>query len=169
MMASLAKPTTRTQRYTSNQAARVSGVPFFTVDYWDRSRFLRPSYSTGGGRGRGRERLYSYADILRLRIARELRDQHVSLQTLRYVVSKLAPRAGSLQSSRYVLVGRTVELAATFTDLVKLLKRPGKRTFGFILDLAELKRSVEERARQVKPAEGGPGRTQPARIKSGAA
>ena len=60
--------------FTSREAARISGVPFFTVDYWDRSKFLKPSIARSAGRGRGRGRLYSYSDILRLRIARELRE-----------------------------------------------------------------------------------------------
>ena len=37
--------------YTSREAARISGVPFFTVDYWDRSRFLKPSIARSAGRG----------------------------------------------------------------------------------------------------------------------
>ena len=129
--------------------ARVSGVPFFTVDYWDRSKFLRPSIARSTGRGKGRGRLYSYADALRLRIARELREQHVSLLTLRYVVKRLGERAEDLIDARYVLVGRKIELASTFEDLVGLLKTRGS-SFGFLLDLAEIQRGVAERAGKLR-------------------
>jgi DNA-binding transcriptional MerR regulator len=133
--------------YTSRQAARISGVPFFTVDYWDRSKFIKPSISPSAGRGRGRGRLYSYADLIRLRIARELREQQVSIQTLRHVVKRLGERAQDLVGAGYVFVGRQVELAEDFDGLVAILKKPG-RSFGFVLDLGGIKKGVAERARR---------------------
>jgi len=142
------------ERFTSKEAARISGVPFFTVDSWDRTRFLQPSVTKSGGRGRGRERFYSYEDVLRLRIARELRDQHVSLQTLRYVVTKLGARVRGLRRARYVLVGRSLRLAETFDELVGLLKR-GQGTFGFILDLSQIARAVAAGAVAARGARAG--------------
>ena len=96
--------------FTSREAARISGVPFFTLDYWDRSAFLKPSIARSTGRGRGHGRLYSYGDLLRLRIARELRDQHVSLQTLRFVVRRLGDRSRDLAIARYVHPDEFAEL-----------------------------------------------------------
>ncbi len=135
--------------FTSREAARVSGVPFFTVDYWDRSKFLKPSIARSTGRGRGRGRLYSYADTLRLRIARELREQHVSLLTLRYVVKRLGERAEELMDARYVFVGRKIELARTFDELTKVLRARGN-SFGFFLDLADIQKGVAERAAHLR-------------------
>ena len=131
--------------FTSREAARISGVPFFTVDYWDRSKFLKPSIARSAGRGRGRGRLYSYTDILRLRIARELREQHVSLQTLRHVVKRLGEITDGLDKSRYVFVAEKVELVADFAALNEIL-RTKARTFGFLLDLSEIQRGIAERA-----------------------
>lgn len=135
--------------FTSREAARISGVPFFTVDYWDRSKFLKPSIARSAGRGRGRGRLYSYSDLLRLRIARELREQHVSLQTLRHVVKRLGEIAEGLDRARYVFVAERVELVADFTALTEIL-RTKARTFGFLLDLSEIQRGVAERAVKVR-------------------
>lgn len=135
------------------EAAQISSVPFFTVDYWDRSKFLRPTTFPGAGRGRGRERMYSYGDILRLCIARALRAEQISLETLRRVVDKLAGCAGRLPNARFVLVGRNVQLAASDVDLVKLVARPGRsKTFAILLDLTDLSRTVEKRAGQMLDA-----------------
>lgn len=131
--------------YSSREAAQISGVPFFTVDYWDRSRFVRPSIASSSGRGRGRGRRYSYTDILRLRIARELREQHVSLQTLRYVLERLAARPAGLREARYVFVGSRIQLARDFEELIGLL-RAGKRVLGFVLDLTGIQSGVAARA-----------------------
>lgn len=133
--------------YTSREAARVSGVPFFTVDYWDRTKFLQPTIAKGQGRGKGRQRMYSYGDIIRLRIARELREQRVSLETLRAMVRKLAGFTSELATAHYVMVGREVETARNSAELMTLLRRPGRRTFGVLLDLRALLETVRERAR----------------------
>jgi DNA-binding transcriptional MerR regulator len=137
--------------YTSREAARLSAVPFFTVDYWDRSKFLKPSIARSHGRGRGRGRLYSYTDILRLRIARELREQHVSLQTLRHVIRRLGEIRAGLEEARYVFVGQKVELLGSFDDLVDVL-RSRTRHFGFLLDLSEIQRGVAKRAARLRSA-----------------
>jgi DNA-binding transcriptional MerR regulator len=134
--------------FTSREAAQISGVPFFTVDYWDRSKFLKPSIARSTGRGKGHGRLYSYGDILRLRIARELREQHVSLQTLRYVVERLGEKAQGLSEARYVVVGKGVQLARDLDELVEIL-RTGRRTFGFVLDLIEIQSGVAARAEKL--------------------
>jgi len=133
--------------YTSREAARLSGVPFFTVDYWDRSRFLEPTVAKGEGRGKGRERMYSYGDVIRLRIARELREQKVSLETLRAIVRKLAPVTGEIATARYLIVDRKVETARDAAELAHILRRPRRRVFGVLLDLRAVLKTVRERAR----------------------
>ncbi|HEY0781553.1 MAG TPA: helix-turn-helix domain-containing protein [Thermoanaerobaculia bacterium] len=144
--------------YTSREAAQVSEVPFFTVDYWARTKFLVPTVAKGNGRGKGRQRMYSYDDIVRLRIARELRDQKVSLETLRTIVDKLGGLSGALAKARFILVGRKIETATSFAALMAILRRPGQRTFGVLLDLRVLLRTVRERALALDRATGAPRR-----------
>jgi len=132
--------------YTSRQAAQVSGVPFFTIDYWGRTKTLVPSVAQGQGRGKGRQRMYSYGDLIRLRIARELREQQVSLETLRSVIHKLADVTNDLAKAAFVVVGSEVEMARDATELATILRRPGRHVFGVILDLRELLKTVRERA-----------------------
>ncbi len=133
--------------YTSREAAAISGVPFFTIDYWGRTKFLVPTVAKGAGRGKGRQRMYSYGDLIRLRIARELRDQRVSLETLRAIIHKLAGVSDQLTRARFVLVGREVEMAASAAALMAILKQPRRRTFGVVLDLRALLKRVRENAR----------------------
>jgi DNA-binding transcriptional MerR regulator len=135
--------------YTSREAAQVSGVPFFTVDYWGRTKFLIPTVAPGAGRGKGRQRIYSYGDVLRLSIARELRDQKVSLETLRTIIHKLAAVSAELPTSHFVLVGREVEMARSITEMQALLRRAGRRTFGVLLDLRTVTKTVRSRAREL--------------------
>lgn len=148
--AEAAAPPLAQKAYTSREAARVSGVPFFTVDYWDRSKFLRPSIAKGDGRGKGRQRMYSYRDIILLRVARELREQKVSLETLRSVVRKLASCTSDLATARYAVVGREIETARNSAEMMSILRRSERRTFGVLLDLRALLETVRERAQALE-------------------
>ncbi|HEY6321462.1 MAG TPA: MerR family transcriptional regulator [Thermoanaerobaculia bacterium] len=144
-----AAPAVYARAYTSREAAEVSEVPFFTIDYWGRTKFLVPTVAEGRGRGKGRQRMYSYGDLIRMRIARELREQKVSLETLRTIVQRLAPVSRELASAHFVLVGREVEIAGSRAKLMTILSRPRRRTFGVLLDLREILETVRENARQV--------------------
>lgn len=136
--------------YTSREAEQLSGVPFFTIDYWGRTRFVVPSIAQGEGRGKGRQRLYSYGDVIRLRIARELREQKVSLETLRAILLKLAPLNNALAQARFVLVGSEVESVKTTAELTSLLRQTGRRTFGVLLDLRLLLDEIRRRSRTLE-------------------
>ncbi len=136
--------------YTSREAAWLSGVPFFTVDSWDRTGFLRPTIAPGAGRGKGRERMYSHADVLRLRIARALRDQDVSLQTLRSLLKKLGKVGHELETARYVVVREEVGCVRSKKDAVQIATRPGAHTLSLLIDMRSILAFVEEHARSLR-------------------
>ncbi len=79
--------------YSGPQAARIAGISYRRLDYWARKGFVRPSLQNPR-RGSGRYRLYSTLDILALKVARRLRDQGVSLRTIRRAIQTL--RKGGL-------------------------------------------------------------------------
>lgn len=134
--------------YTARQAAAISGVPYHTLDFWDRSDFINPSVAQAKGSGRGRERRYSFTDLVRLRVARELREQKIPLQALRGVMSTLRRERRDLSDSRLLAVGREVYLVESEERLVALLRRRDQAAFGFILDLRPLVREVERKAKK---------------------
>ncbi|MGA8014547.1 MAG: MerR family transcriptional regulator, partial [Candidatus Dormiibacterota bacterium] len=69
--------------FTWERVRRLTGLSKRQLQYWDERRFLRPSLSAG--RGRGHPRLYSFRDLVALRVAAELRRQGISLQEVRTV------------------------------------------------------------------------------------
>lgn len=70
--------------FTPREALRATGVSYRMLQYWDRTRFIQPSY-----RRRGKFRVYTFADMLRLRTAKVLRSKTVSIQKLRKVIRSL--------------------------------------------------------------------------------
>ena len=136
--------------YTSREAAEVTEVPFFTIDYWGRTRFLTPTVAKGRGRGKGRQRMYSYGDLIRIRIARELREEAVSLESLRSIIHKLGPIGDELADARFVLIGRAAKVSSSRAELLDTLSRSGRRMFGVLLDLRTLNRTMRDNARQLE-------------------
>lgn len=53
--------------YTTTEAARIARVPRSTVDYWARTKLIRPTHR------RKRHRLYSFQDLRDLVAAEQLR------------------------------------------------------------------------------------------------
>jgi uncharacterized protein (DUF433 family) len=75
--------------FTSEQVMRLTGVSRRRLDYWlDRGVV---SADVDAARGRGRVRLWSFANLIEVRIALALRDE-VSLQLLGKIVGKLRQR-----------------------------------------------------------------------------
>lgn len=66
--------------FTTHEAERLTGLTTRRLQYWDETDFIRPSIAAR--RGRGSPRLYSFVDLVQLRVATTLRDT-LSLQALR--------------------------------------------------------------------------------------
>ena len=76
--------------FGEEDAARLSGLSVWQLREWDRSGFLRPSYAPDN-RQLPHSRVYSFRDIVALRVLGQLRNtHHVSLQHLKKVSQKLA-------------------------------------------------------------------------------
>lgn len=72
--------TTATPVYTIGAASRLTGIPIWTLRWIERHGLLRPS------RTQGRQRLYTDADLARLRDVRGLMEQKVNLAGIRVIL-----------------------------------------------------------------------------------
>jgi DNA-binding transcriptional MerR regulator len=71
--------------YSVSQVERLTGINRKTLHFWDRTGFLSPSVRAA--HGTGSRRLYSFRDLVALKVAAQLRDAGVSLQSLRIVAA----------------------------------------------------------------------------------
>lgn len=71
-------------------ACGAAGVTYRQLDYWARTGLLEPSVRNPSGSGT--QRLYSFRDILVLKIIKRLLDTGVSLQQIRVAVNALRER-----------------------------------------------------------------------------
>ena len=76
--------------YRGPVACAAAGITYRQLDYWARTGLVAPTVR--GAAGSGTQRLYSFRDILILRIVKRLIDTGVSLQNIRVAVEHLAAR-----------------------------------------------------------------------------
>lgn len=101
-------------------ALQVAGITYRQLDYWARTGFVEPSIR--GAHGSGSQRLYSFRDILVLKIVRGLLDTGVSLQKIRLAVDKLRDLGvEDLSTITLVSDGQTVYDCRSADELIDLL------------------------------------------------
>jgi DNA-binding transcriptional MerR regulator len=124
--------------YRGPQVCNVVGITYRQLDYWARTGLLRPSIADA--RGSGTQRLYSYRDLLELKVIKQLLDAGISLQRARRALECLREGLGAdLASANLVLVGADSVLARSDGEVVDLL-RGGQG----VLNIVPLSGVVEE-------------------------
>jgi DNA-binding transcriptional MerR regulator len=67
--------------YDSKTASGIVGVSLRQIQYWDEQGFIRPSVKLADGRGT--KRLYSFHDLICLKVVKDLTHHGLSLQKVR--------------------------------------------------------------------------------------
>ncbi|QGU07325.1 hypothetical protein COCCU_06955 [Corynebacterium occultum] len=109
-------------------ACQVAGITYRQLDYWARTKLVVPSIR--GARGSGSQRLYSFRDILVLKIVKRLLDTGISLQNIRLAVDKLRDHGvNDLAEITLVSDGTTVYECRSNEEVIDLLGG-GQGVFG---------------------------------------
>ncbi|MEO6886189.1 MAG: MerR family transcriptional regulator [Jatrophihabitantaceae bacterium] len=114
--------------YRGPTACSAAGITYRQLDYWARTELVAPSVRSAAGSGS--QRLYSFKDILVLKVVKRLLDTGVSLQNIRIAVDALRLR-GVEDLARITLLsdGTTVYECTSSEEVVDLL-RGGQGVFG---------------------------------------
>lgn len=134
------------QGFRTSEVAKLTGLSQRQLDHWDRTGFVKPSLAPAGGRGSAR--FYSFRDLVRLRVAKELRAAGVSLQALRKIVDRLEDQLGledPLAEARLVVSGDDLLLVRSGDELVSVLKSPGQGVLQIVLDLPKVVEEINEK------------------------
>ena len=109
-------------------ACQVAGITYRQLDYWARTDLVKPSIRTA--RGSGSQRLYSFKDVLVLKIVKRLLDTGISLQNIRLAVESLRDRGvNDLAELTLVSDGTTVYECRSNDEVIDLLAG-GQGVFG---------------------------------------
>lgn len=109
-------------------ACSAAGITYRQLDYWARTKLVEPSVRSAGGSGT--QRLYSFKDILLLKIVKRLLDAGVSLQQIRIAVDHLRVR-GTDDLTQVTLMsdGASVYECRSADEVIDLLQG-GQGVFG---------------------------------------
>ncbi len=140
--------------YNSKLASRIVGVSLRQIQYWDERGFIRPSVKLAGGRGT--KRLYSFHDLVCLRVVKDLTDRGFSLQKIERGLRALrAHGAVSIEDSKslkYLTDGEQLFLITS--DREKILGAM-ERHFVLSLGIGSLVRELTGAVEQVAGARPG--------------
>ncbi|MFA3878847.1 MerR family transcriptional regulator [Streptomyces sp. MMCC 100] len=114
--------------YRGPTACAAAGITYRQLDYWARTGLVEPSVRPA--HGSGTQRLYSFRDVVVLKIVKRFLDTGVSLQNIRTTVQHLRER-GFRDLERMTLMsdGATV-YECTSPDEVHALLQGGQGVFG---------------------------------------
>jgi DNA-binding transcriptional MerR regulator len=117
--------------YRGPTACAVAGITYRQLDYWARTQLVEPTVRAAAGSGS--QRLYSFRDILVLKVVKRLLDTGISLQQIRAAVDHLRAR-GATDLAQVTLMSDGVSVyECTSPDEVVDLLAGGQGVFGIAL------------------------------------
>jgi uncharacterized protein (DUF433 family) len=111
--------------FSTIQVCQLLGLTPRQVDYWDRTKLIKPSITPAFGSGSARR--YSFTDLVRLKTVCELRRNSVSLQMIRKALAYLGDRYPDLTPPiaqlRLLAVDGQFYVVQTLQEVESLRKR----------------------------------------------
>jgi DNA-binding transcriptional MerR regulator len=142
------------QAYDSKMASRLVGVSLRQIQYWDERGFVRPSVKPA--QGRGTKRLYSFHDLVCLKVAKDLSAHGMSLKKMRRCLRPLKHYAARveppLDSLKFVTDGE--KLFVLTSDRQQILDAM-ERHFVLSLGIGSLVRELSGDVRRAAQSAGG--------------
>nr|WP_116953645.1 MerR family transcriptional regulator [Jiangella endophytica] len=114
--------------YRGPTACSAAGITYRQLDYWARTGLVEPSIRSAAGSGS--QRLYSFRDILVLKIVKRLLDTGVSLQQIRQAVQHLRDRGVEDLAGITLMSDGASVYECTSADEVVDLVQGGQGVFG---------------------------------------
>ena len=114
--------------YRVPSACQIAGITYRQLDYWARTGLVEPTVR--GARGSGSQRLYSFRDILLLKVVKRLLDTGVSLHQIRIAVEALHERGVEDLTAITLMSDGASVYECTSADEVIDLVQGGQGVFG---------------------------------------
>lgn len=123
------------------QVCNIVGITYRQLDYWARTKLCRPSLQDASGSGS--QRLYSFEDLVELKLVKRLLDAGVSLQKVRSAIEHLRSSGEDLSGVTLASDGTSIFACRSQNDFIDLLKG-GQGVFGIAIQPVydEVKASV---------------------------
>jgi DNA-binding transcriptional MerR regulator len=108
---------------------KIVGITYRQLDYWARTDLVRPSVMDAAGSGT--QRLYSFRDMLELKVIKQMLDAGIELKSARKAVETLRSYDHDLASTRIFIEGGSALLVENDEEIFDLMKR-GQGVFSIV-------------------------------------
>ena len=133
--------------YRGPTACKAAGITYRQLDYWARTQLVEPSVR--GAKGSGSQRLYSFRDILVLKVVKRLLDTGVSLQQIRQAIAALKEwGVEDLAQITLMSDGASVYVCTSANEVIDLVQG-GQGVFG--IAVGRVWREVEGTLSELPP------------------
>jgi DNA-binding transcriptional MerR regulator len=122
--------------HTAKHVVTITGISYQTLNLWAKTGLITPSIA--GAAGSGSERVYSFADLVTLKVAVALRRGGLSTKSLLRVVRFLQNQStydGYFSEARLVVTTENVLLTRSAEELISHLSNPGQSYVSMVVDL----------------------------------
>lgn len=119
--------------YRAPQVCKLVGITYRQLDYWARTGLIVPSMQQA--HGSGSQRVYSFTDVVQLKVIKNLLDAGMSLKKIRSAVEILRAEMDSEQPLADVTLlsdGQTIYAAHSDEEVVDVLRK-GQGVFSIAI------------------------------------
>jgi DNA-binding transcriptional MerR regulator len=136
--------------YRGPQVCSIVGITYRQLDYWARTDLIRPSVADA--KGSGTQRLYSYKDLLELKVIKSLLDSGFDLKKVRTIIGYVRDNLGEdVATANLVITGADSVLTSTGEELVDVLKN-GQGVLN-IVPIGGLTSELQAKITELHPSE----------------
>ena len=121
------------QGYTGPEVCKITGISYRQLDHWTTSSLIQASIRNL--KGSGFHRIYSFQDIIQIKLVNKLREAGVSLQKRRIALKNIDSILGDNINISDVSVfsdGKSIYVISDNDQMIDLLKK-GQAVFGISL------------------------------------
>ncbi len=136
--------------YRGPQTCKIVGITYRQLDYWTRTGLVSPTVQDA--RGSGTQRLYSFNDLLQLKVIKSLTDAGASLQKIRQAIDYVRNNLSDDWSTLTIVTdGAGVYACTDDTEVVDLL-RSGQGVLGAVVAVDKIREQLQGTLRELRPA-----------------
>src|SRR3990172_2916048 len=121
--------------FNTKSVSKIAGLSNRQIDYWDRTHFIKPSVSEASGYGS--VRLYSFNDLIQMKVAKTLLDKGISLQKIRKAITYLKKNMPEVEKPlaemRFLTDGETIFVLTKDKKVIIDTLKSGQLVFAIAL------------------------------------
>ena len=121
------------QGYTGTEVCNITGITYRQLDHWTSTNLVKASVRNI--KGSGFHRIYSFQDIVKIKLVNKLRDAGVSLQKIRLAlknVNKIIGKNINITDISIFSDGYSIYVITDDNEMLDLLRK-GQAVFGISL------------------------------------